>query len=147
MRTEGIAELNWKNAKSELRMLREGANQPIQQVTQVERSVPVPMPTTAPAATPAASSEANSPSTVTSSANHIVQSPFVGTFYRSSSPTKPPFVEKGQKVKKGDTLCIVEAMKLMNEIESDVDGVITKILMDNESPVEYGEALFEIELT
>jgi acetyl-CoA carboxylase biotin carboxyl carrier protein len=74
----------------------------------------------------------------------VVSSPFVGTFYRSPSPDSPTFVEVGSKVRKGQTLCIVEAMKLMNEIESEVDGVVAEILVPNASPVEFGEQLFRI---
>ena len=75
---------------------------------------------------------------------HIVKSPMVGTFYRSSSPDASPFVEIGAKVEVGDTLCIIEAMKLLNEIESDHAGVIKKILVENGQPVEYGEPLYVI---
>ncbi len=74
-----------------------------------------------------------------------VTAPIVGTFYRSPSPDAPPFVEVGTRVKKGQTLCIIEAMKLMNEIESEVDGVVVRILVENGQPVEYGEPLFLIE--
>ncbi|MCX7793683.1 MAG: acetyl-CoA carboxylase biotin carboxyl carrier protein [Thermodesulfovibrionales bacterium] len=74
-----------------------------------------------------------------------VTSPIVGTFYRSPSPDAPPFVEVGTRVKKGQILCIIEAMKLMNEIESEVDGVVMRILVENGQPVEYGEPLFLIE--
>ena len=74
-----------------------------------------------------------------------VTSPIVGTFFRAPSPEADPFVETGSKVKKGQVLCIVEAMKLMNEIESEIDGVLIKILVDNGQPVEYGEPLFLIE--
>jgi acetyl-CoA carboxylase biotin carboxyl carrier protein len=74
----------------------------------------------------------------------MVSSPFVGTFYRAPSPDAPPFVEVGAKVKKGQTLCIVEAMKLMNEIESEVDGTVAEILVQNATPVEFGEQLFRI---
>lgn len=74
-----------------------------------------------------------------------VTSPIVGIFYRSASPDAPHFVEEGSTVKKGQVLCIVEAMKLMNEIESDVDGIVRKILVENGQPVEYGEPLFLIE--
>lgn len=73
-----------------------------------------------------------------------VTSPFVGTFYRASSPDSPPYVEVGQSIKKGQVLCIVEAMKLMNEIESEVDGRVLEILVANGEPVEYGEPLFKI---
>lgn len=76
-----------------------------------------------------------------------ITSPLVGIFHRSPAPETPPFVEVGNPVKKGQVLCIVEAMKLMNEIESDVDGVVTKILVENGQPVEYGEPLFLIEPT
>jgi acetyl-CoA carboxylase biotin carboxyl carrier protein len=74
----------------------------------------------------------------------VVSSPFVGTFYRSPSPDAPPFVDVGQRVKKGQTICIIEAMKLMNEIESDVDGVVAEIMVPNATAVEFGEALFRI---
>lgn len=74
-----------------------------------------------------------------------VTSPIVGTFYRSPSPEAPPFVEAGLRVKKGQVICIIEAMKLMNEIESETDGIIVKALVDNGQPVEYGEPLFLIE--
>jgi acetyl-CoA carboxylase biotin carboxyl carrier protein len=74
-----------------------------------------------------------------------VTSPIVGTFYRASSPEASPFVEVGAKVSKGQVLCIVEAMKLMNEIESDADGIMVKVLVENGQPVEYGEPLFLIE--
>jgi acetyl-CoA carboxylase biotin carboxyl carrier protein len=76
---------------------------------------------------------------------HVVKSPMVGTFYRSSAPGAPAFVEVGQTVKEGDTLCIVEAMKLLNEIESDKSGVIRAVLVENGQPVEYGEPLFVID--
>ena len=75
---------------------------------------------------------------------HIVKSPMVGTFYRSSSPDASPFVEVGATVAVGETLCIIEAMKLLNEIEGDYAGVIKKILVENGQPVEYGEPLFVI---
>jgi len=76
---------------------------------------------------------------------HTVKSPMVGTFYRSASPGASPFVEVGQTVKVGDTLCIIEAMKLLNEIEADKSGVIKAILLENGQPVEYGEPLFVIQ--
>lgn len=75
---------------------------------------------------------------------HIVKSPMVGTFYRSPSPGAPAFAEIGQSVNEGQTLCIIEAMKLLNEIESDVTGTITRILVENGQPIEYGQPLFII---
>ena len=77
--------------------------------------------------------------------NHLVTSPFVGTFYRSAGPNQDAFVEEGQTVSAGDTLCIIEAMKLMNEIESDIKGRIVRVLVSSGTPVEFGEALFEVE--
>lgn len=74
----------------------------------------------------------------------IVESPMVGTFYRSPSPGTPPFVEVGDNVTKGKTLCIVEAMKLLNEIESDISGVVVEILVENAQPVQFGQPLFKI---
>ena len=73
-----------------------------------------------------------------------ITSPMVGTFYRSASPDSAPFIDIGSTVKKGETLCIIEAMKILNEIESDKEGTITKILIENGQPVEYGQPLFEI---
>jgi acetyl-CoA carboxylase biotin carboxyl carrier protein len=92
----------------------------------------------APAAAPKAEAKAvEAPGT-------LVNSPFVGTFYRAPSPDSPPFTDVGQKVKKGQVLCIVEAMKLMNEIESEADGTVAEIYVQNGSPVEFNEKLFRI---
>jgi len=77
---------------------------------------------------------------------HYITSPIVGTFYRAPSPTSEPFVKEGDHVSKGQVLCIVEAMKVMNEVESDVSGTIVKILVENAEPVEYGDKLFAIKL-
>lgn len=76
----------------------------------------------------------------------VITAPLVGTFYRSPSPESPSFVEVGQRVRKGQTLCIIEAMKLMNELESDVEGVVVAVLGENGRPVEYGEPLFHIKV-
>jgi acetyl-CoA carboxylase biotin carboxyl carrier protein len=78
----------------------------------------------------------------TETEGHVVKAPMVGTFYRSGSPDSPAFIEVGQSVKQGDTLCIIEAMKLMNEIESDASGTIKAILVENGQPVEYGQPMF-----
>lgn len=103
----------------------------------VAQTAPVPA---APVAAPAAAEPAPA-----AAAGHIVKSPMVGTFYRSANPNSPPFVEVGSQVKHGQTLCIVEAMKLMNEIESDKAGTVTAILVENGQPVEYGQPLFVVE--
>ena len=92
--------------------------------------------------TPTASAEAED---IVQDAGHALTSPMVGTFYRSSSPEADPYVEVGSSVKKGDTLCIIEAMKLLNEIEADRDGIVKKIMVENAQPVEFGEPLFIIE--
>jgi acetyl-CoA carboxylase biotin carboxyl carrier protein len=78
---------------------------------------------------------------------HIITSPIVGTFYRSANPESDPFVNIGDRISKGQVLCIIEAMKLMNEIESDVDGVVNRIYPQNGQPVEYGEKLFAVKLS
>ena len=95
------------------------------------------MPAAAPAAAPA-------PAAPPEPKGHQLKSPMVGTFYRAPSPGAPPFIEVGQQVTKGQTLCIIEAMKLLNEIESDMAGTIKAILVENGQPVEYGQALFII---
>jgi len=76
---------------------------------------------------------------------HLITSPIVGTFYRCPDPSSPPFVEIGDPVKKGQTLCIVEAMKLMNEIEADIDGIVEDIFVENAKPIEYGQKIFAIQ--
>lgn len=88
--------------------------------------------------------QASSASQPATPAGETIKSPFVGTFYRSPSPSQPPFVEVGSRVKKGQALCIVEAMKLMNEIESEVEGEVVAILHENGKPVEFGTPLFVI---
>jgi acetyl-CoA carboxylase biotin carboxyl carrier protein len=100
----------------------------------------------APAGAPAmpAPAAAPAPAAPAEPTGHIVKSPMVGTFYRSSAPGAPAFVEVGATVKEGDTLCIIEAMKLLNEIDADASGTITKILVENGQPVEFGQPLFVI---
>ncbi len=96
----------------------------------------------APAAAAPVAAAAPAPAAET---GHIVKSPMVGTFYRASSPNAKPFAEVGQQVKEGDPICIIEAMKIMNEIEADKAGTITKILIENGQPVEFGQSLIVIE--
>ena len=105
-----------------------------------------------PAAPPATAAPAPAPAPPVPEAaepamhHHPVKSPMVGTFYRAPSPEAPPFVEVGDRVRPGQTLCILEAMKLMNELQAEVAGVVRKVLVDNGAPVEYGQPLFELEL-
>jgi acetyl-CoA carboxylase biotin carboxyl carrier protein len=117
----------------------------------VQYATHAPAPTAHPVHTPAAPAAAPSapsgPSTDTSDGNvAYVTSPFVGTFYRSPSPDSAPFVDVGTRIKKGQVLCIVEAMKLMNEIESEIEGSIVQLLVENGQAVEYGEPLFKIKV-
>jgi acetyl-CoA carboxylase biotin carboxyl carrier protein len=105
-------------------------------------SAPLAAPVAAPVGAPAAAS--NVPAAPEEPAGHVVKSPMVGTFYRSSAPGSPSFVDVGATVNEGDTLCIIEAMKLLNEIESDFSGVVQQILVENGQPVEYGQPLFVI---
>ena len=94
---------------------------------------------------PAPAAAAPAPPEPVEPKGHQLKSPMVGTFYRAPSPGAPPFIEVGQAVTKGQTLCIIEAMKLLNEIESDVSGTVKAILVENGQPVEYGQPLFTIE--
>ncbi|KQW96393.1 acetyl-CoA carboxylase biotin carboxyl carrier protein subunit [Massilia sp. Root418] len=96
------------------------------------------------AAAPVAAPVASVPAAPAEPTGHVVKSPMVGTFYRSSAPGAAAFVEVGQSIKEGDTLCIIEAMKLLNEIDADVSGVVTQILVENGQPVEFGQPLFVI---
>lgn len=102
----------------------------------------------APAAAPIASAPAAAPAPVAAEADvsgHVMKSPMVGTFYRSANPEAPAFVEEGKTVKEGDTVCIIEAMKMMNQIAADKSGVVKKILVENGSAVEFDQPLFIIE--
>jgi acetyl-CoA carboxylase biotin carboxyl carrier protein len=110
-------------------------------------------PATAPAQLPPANLPVPAPSSVQTGKSDVsdgnvsyITSPFVGTFYRSPSPDSAPFVDVGTRFKKGQVICIIEAMKLMNEIESELEGTILQILVDNGHPVEYGEPLFKIKV-
>jgi len=95
-------------------------------------------------ASPATATAAASEPAAEDHSEHVVKSPMVGTFYRAPSPESDPFVSENTKVRKGDILCIIEAMKLMNEIEAEYDGVVEEILVDNASPLEYGQPMFVI---
>src|SRR5690554_131397 len=131
----GIDELEIHEGEESVRITRHSAVA-AQPVTYAAAPAPV---VGAPAAASAAEAEAAPQLKGT-----VIRSPMVGTFYRAPSPTSASFVEPGQSVKKGDVLCIVEAMKMMNHIESDVSGVIDTILVENGQPVEYDQPLFTI---
>ena len=136
----GISELELTEGEESVRISRQGqAVQQPQQYTIPQQPAPsIQSDTTTPTANVVKED-------VVQGSDNALTSPMVGTFYRSSSPEADPYVEVGSTVKKGDTLCIVEAMKLLNEIEADRDGTIKKILVENAQPVEFGEPLFIIE--
>jgi acetyl-CoA carboxylase biotin carboxyl carrier protein len=135
----GIAELEITEGEESVRINRGG----VQAYAPMPMAAPMAPAMAAPAAPVAGAAEAAAPAAAP--AGHTVRSPMVGTFYRSSSPGTPAFVEVGQTVSVGDTLCIVEAMKMMNQIEADKSGVVTQILVENEEPVEFDQPLFVIE--
>ncbi|MFM9899654.1 MAG: acetyl-CoA carboxylase biotin carboxyl carrier protein [Polaromonas sp.] len=132
-----VSELEITEAEGKVRIVKSsGAPLVMQQPAMMVAAAPVAAPVAAaPGAEPA----------VAAPAGHAVKSPMVGTFYRSSSPGAKAFVEVGSVVKEGETICIIEAMKILNEIEADKSGTITKILSENGQAVEYGQPLFMIE--
>ncbi len=129
----GIAEIEVTEGEDKVRIVNKYA-------APLHAAVPVAMPA-APVAVSAPAAATEPPA---APSGHVVKSPMVGTFYRSPNPESKPFVEIGQTVKAGDTLCIIEAMKLLNEIEADVAGTVREILVDNGQAVEYGQPLFII---
>jgi acetyl-CoA carboxylase biotin carboxyl carrier protein len=137
----GISELEITEGEESVRIHRRGA------VTEVAAPVQyAPQPQFAPAAPVAqAAPVVSAPEAAPAVSGHTMKSPMVGTFYRSSSPDAKAFVEVGQKVNVGDTLCIIEAMKMMNQIESDKAGVVKQILVENQEPVEFDQPMFVIE--
>ena len=141
----GIAELEVTEGEERVRISRGMAGMQPAAPMQVYAPQPVVGPAPAPAAPGAAASAAGTsaaPAEADLPEGHVIRSPMVGTFYRSSAPGAKAFIEVGQAVKSGDTLCIIEAMKLLNEIEADRDGTVKAILVENGQPVEYGEPLF-----
>ena len=140
----GIAELEVTEGEERVRITRTVANapQPFMQYAAPMMHAMQPAPMAAPLAAPVA---APVPEPVAEPPGHIVKSPMVGTFYRSAAPGAKPFVEVGSTVAVGDTICIIEAMKLMNEIESDKAGVVKAVLVESGNAVEYGQPLFTIE--
>ncbi len=138
----GIAELEITEGEERVKIVRGGQVE----VSPAGAPAPVaPSALTAPAAAQAPAQAPPTPESPPAPEGHVVKSPMVGTFYRAPSPDAEPFVEIGDTVKAGQTICIIEAMKLMNEIEADQDGVIRAILVENGQPVEYGEPLIVFE--
>jgi acetyl-CoA carboxylase biotin carboxyl carrier protein len=134
--SSGIAELEISEGEERVRITRTAASAQ-------QSYAPSPQPILAAAVTPAATPTPEPPKPAAAE-GHVVKSPMVGTFYRSASPGSKAFVDVGQTVNSGDTLCIIEAMKLLNEIEADQNGVIKAILVENGQPVEFGQPLFVI---
>ncbi len=135
----GISELEVQRGENRVRIRAHGAHSEVMATgSPAVSQTAAPAPAIAPAQPAAATGPAISPDTV------LVKSPIVGTFYESASPVTPPFVKVGDAVEPGQVLCIIESMKLMNEIESEIAGTVVSRLMENGRPVEYGEALFAI---
>ncbi|MGE8397051.1 MAG: acetyl-CoA carboxylase biotin carboxyl carrier protein [Comamonas sp.] len=137
-----VSELEITEAEGKVRIVKSGGNV-VQQFVAAPMQAAAPVQAAPAAAAPAAPAAAEAaPAAAT---GHQVKSPMVGSFYRASSPGAKPFVEVGDQVKEGDTICIIEAMKILNEIEADKSGTVTRILADNGQAVEYGQPLFVIE--
>ncbi|MFJ3056010.1 acetyl-CoA carboxylase biotin carboxyl carrier protein [Herbaspirillum sp. NPDC087042] len=136
-----IEELEVTEGESKVRIVKSSPNTQNQvvMVPQQQAYAPAAAPL---AAAPVAAAAPAAPAAAAVPEGHIVKSPMVGTFYRSSAPGAPAFVEVGKEVKEGDTLCIIEAMKLLNEIDADKGGVVKQILVENGQPVEFGQPLF-----
>jgi acetyl-CoA carboxylase biotin carboxyl carrier protein len=140
----GIAELEITEGEERVRIARGGAVSVTPLAVALPGEAPVQVPAVAgtpPAATAMAPATTEPPP---GAEGHVVKAPMVGTFYRAPSPDAKPFIEVGGTVKEGQTVCVIEAMKLMNEIETDASGTIKAILVENGQPVEYGQALFII---
>ena len=138
-----VSELEITEADGKVRIVKAGAA-PVVMMQAAPQAAPVAAAAAAPAAAEAAPAAAAAPAPAVET-GHVVTSPMVGTFYRASSPGAKAFAEVGDTVKAGQAVCIIEAMKIMNEIEADIDGTITKILVENGQPVEYGQPLFILE--
>jgi len=138
----GIAEIEIKEGEESVRISRYAQGAPMASAAPPPAAAP--SQPAAPAAGPAASPAPSAPAEPEET-GYLVTAPMVGTFYSASSPGSPPFVQVGDRVKAGDTLCIVEAMKMMNQIESEVSGVIKSVRVQNGDPVEYGQVLFVID--
>jgi len=141
----GVAEIEIHEGEESVRISRYAANAPVAAAPVAMAAAPAPAPALAAAEVPATAEPAGGGEADNIPAGHIVKSPMVGTFYRASSTGASAFVEVGQSVQVGDTLCIIEAMKMLNQIEADKAGVIKAILVENAEPVEFGQPLFVIE--
>ena len=141
----GISELEISEGEESVRISRAPANTGYPMMQQAYAAPMMQQPALSTAVAPAPAAVAEAPAAAAQISGHIVRSPMVGTFYRTPSPDAKAFVEVGQKVNAGDTLCIVEAMKMMNQIEADKSGVVKAILVESGQPVEFDEPLVVIE--
>ncbi|MBI2382681.1 MAG: acetyl-CoA carboxylase biotin carboxyl carrier protein [Gammaproteobacteria bacterium] len=142
----GIAELEVKEGEESVRISRHPPSGPMPVMSYAPPLPIAPVAPAAAAAPPAAAAAAKAePAKAAAGNRHVVKAPMVGTFYRAPSPGAKAFVEVGQTVKAGQTLCIIEAMKMLNQIESDCGGVVVEILAENEQPVQFDQPLFAIE--
>lgn len=141
----GLEEVNIETEEFKVNIKRSNETQIVERAVAAPAAAPAPV--AAPAAAPAPASAPTAPAETSAPAgNHIeIKSPMIGTFYRSANPESPAFVNVGDKVSAGSTVCIVEAMKLFNEIESEVSGTIVKVLVDDSQPVEYDQPLFLVD--
>jgi acetyl-CoA carboxylase biotin carboxyl carrier protein len=150
MSNHGLEEVEYAHGDLKIRLKKAGLHAATAPAQGAPSSAPAPHAqvaqhaSNAPAAVAPPNAEPAQPAPVASADEHIIKSPIVGTFYAGSSPDAGPFVRAGDNVEAGQTVCIIEAMKLMNEIEADISGEIARILVENGQPVEYGEPLFAL---
>lgn len=134
----GIAEIEIHEGEESVRISRQGSGQPVQAAYQM------PLATQQPATDQGESAAGTTQPSAPIEEGHVINAPMVGTFYSSPSPESPAFVDVGQPVAAGDVICIIEAMKIMNQIECDINGTVSKILVENGEPVEYGQPMFVV---
>ncbi|MFN3839632.1 MAG: acetyl-CoA carboxylase biotin carboxyl carrier protein [Cyclobacteriaceae bacterium] len=145
----GLNEVNIETSELKLHVKREPDQKVLKSAAPLVTTAPVAAPLPAPAVPQPAAAPAPKPAPVAEPASGKktveIKSPMIGTFYRSANPDSPPFISVGDKVSKGQTVCIIEAMKLFNEIESEVSGTVVKVMVENATPVEYDQVLFLVE--
>ena len=138
MRRQGVAEFTYKKDNEEISVRFTGTEGPTPLSAPVAYAAPIPAPVAAPLTAPVAAA------VIVPKDYKTIKAPIVGTFYRASSPEANPYVKIGDKVRKGQVVCIIEAMKLMNQIESDNEGVVAEIFLENGQPVQFGQELFRL---
>jgi acetyl-CoA carboxylase biotin carboxyl carrier protein len=155
MSEHGLEEFEYTKGDLRIRLKKSAAKQsvapalavPVAAAAPAQIVAPLPAPASAPAAPASAAAATTEPALAAAANEHIIKSPIVGTFFAAPSPEASAFVRVGDFVEAGQTVCIIEAMKLMNEIEADISGVVARVLVENGQPVEYGEPLFALRPT